>query len=294
MNDILIMTDSSSDISLETEKEYGVKVLNIPLTINNKGYYERVDFTYDEFYKILNENEEIPCTSHITAPIFCDEFEKAYNEGYKDIIYVSINENGSATYNASISGKDMFFEEHPEAKDKFNIHLVPSKTYSFGYGWPVIEAAKLLREKNPSADELVEFLNKDLKEVDVCFTMQTLKFAKKSGRLSATAAFVGEMLGIRPLIIFRDGKNVINEKIRGDKNIIPSLTDYYLKNVGENTDYYIITGENSTIGDELENAIFEKTGKRALGKIKEGASIAINAGPKVLAVVFHSKNKSEL
>ena len=74
MNDILIMTDSSSDISLETEKEYGIRVLNIPLTINNQGYYERVDFTYDEFYKILNENEEIPCTSHINAPIFCDVF----------------------------------------------------------------------------------------------------------------------------------------------------------------------------------------------------------------------------
>ncbi len=288
------MTDSSSDISLETEKEYGIRVLNIPLTINNKGYYERVDFTYDDFYKILNENEQIPCTSHITAPIFCDEFEKAYNEGYTDVIYVSINEMGSATYSASISGRDMFFEEHPEAKEKINIHFVPSRTFSFGYGWPVLSAAKLLREKNLSAEELVKFLKQELKEVDVCFIMQTLKFAKKSGRLSATSAFVGEMLGIRPLIIFREGKSVINEKVRGDKNIVSALANYYLKNVGENKDYYIITGEDEGIGDELENAIFEKTGKKALGRIKEGASISINAGPKVLAVVFHNKNKNEL
>ena len=296
MNDILIMTDSASDITKEVEKELNVvRVINIPITINGKGYYEREDFTNDEFYKILNECDEIPTTAHITAPVFMEEFQKAYKEGYKDIIYVSINKNGSATYDASVKGKEMFFEENPDAEGKFGIHLVPSGTFSMGYGRTVIRAAEYLQKKSPSVDELVEFMKKEIINTDTVFVVPNLKFAKKSGRLSATATFMGEMMGIRPLLIFREGKSIIKEKIRGDKHIIPAICKYYEENVGEeDKDYMIITGENTDIGDELEQYIYEKTGQKALGKLKEGACIAINAGPQVLGISFTNKNKNEL
>lgn len=295
MSDILIMTDSASDISIDIEKKLNsVRVLNIPLTVNGKGYYDRIDFTNDEFYKILNECTELPTTAHITAPIFLDEFQKVYEEGYKALIYVSINKNGSATYDASVKAKEMFFEENPEAQGKFEIHLLPSGTFSMGYGRPVIRGAEYLQKNSPSVSELVEFIKKDIYTTDTVFSVQTLKFAKKSGRLSSTAAFVGEMMGIRPLITFRGGKSVIKDKIRGDKHIIPALCKYYMENVSEDKEYIIITGENAEMADEFEDYIFERTGQKASGKYQEGACISINAGPKVLGIIFSNKNKNEL
>ena len=295
MSDILIMTDSASDISIDMEKKLNsVRVINIPLTVNGKGYYERIDFTNDEFYKILNECTELPTTAHITAPVFLDEFQKVYEEGYKALVYVSINKNGSATYDASVKAKEMFFEENPEAQGKFEIHLIPSGTFSMGYGRTVLKADEYLQKNSPSVSELVEYMTKQIYTTDTIFAVQTLKFAKKSGRLSATAAFVGEMMGIKPILTFREGKSIIRDKIRGDKHIIPAICKYYMDNVGEEKDYIIITGENVEMADELEEYIFEKTGQKASGKYKEGACISINAGPKVIGMAFSNKNKTVL
>ncbi|MEF9983501.1 MAG: DegV family protein [Oscillospiraceae bacterium] len=294
MEKILLMTDSSSDISKEMENELKIRVLNMPVAINGESYFDRESFSNDEFYEILNNNEEIPVTSHITAPVFMDEYLKAYNEGYTDIIYVSINENGSATYNASMQGKELLFDEYPELREKLNLYLIPSKTFSMGYGMPVALGAKMLNEETHTAKEIVAAIEEYLLKFDVCFSMYTLKFAKKSGRLSATAAFVGEMLGIRPLLTFRNGSNLIFDKVRGDKNIVPAIADYYLKNrVDGDDNYYIAIGEDQSVGVELENLIFAKTGKKAKMIYKEGACIAINAGPRIIGIGFMSKNKNE-
>ena len=95
-----------------------------------------------------------------------------------------------------------------------NIHIIDSKTYSMAYGMPVIRAAQMVKE-GATVEEILSEINDWLENVGVLFVPLNLKFVKKSGRVSAAAAFVGDALGLKPIITFEDGDSKVLNKIRG-------------------------------------------------------------------------------
>ena len=111
---IKIITDSACDIPYDAKLE-NVDILNFYITIDNKSYEERKDFTLDEFYAMLKNCENIPSTAHITMMRYGERFAKLYKSGVSDIIVVTINKGGSATYDAAIMAKEFFFQEHQDA-----------------------------------------------------------------------------------------------------------------------------------------------------------------------------------
>ena len=218
MHNIRIITDSASDIPVELEKELNIKILSFPITVGEAGYLERIDFTNKEFYKILETEEEIPSTAQITQIQFEDVYKELYDEGVTDIIHVSINSTGSNTYSSSLMATESFYNDYPNARTKMNIYNIDSHTYTAGYGFPVIEAAKKI-QKGISVQEIVDYLEDWFASVEVFFAPYTLKYVKKSGRVSAAAAFMGELIGLRPIISMIDGESNISEKVRGDKKL---------------------------------------------------------------------------
>ena len=83
-------------------------------------------------------------------------------------------------------------------------------------------------------------MNDYFRRVEVWFSVCSLKFAKKSGRIGVAASFVGEMLGLRPIISIIDGKMKIVDKVRGDKNIPLKLAQVMNENIDENMKDYSI------------------------------------------------------
>lgn len=142
MSRIKIMTDSACDIPKELEEQYDIRILSFPVTVDDKGYLERIDFTNEEFYEILQNTPKIPSTAQITVFQFEEEYETFYKQGYAELIYVSIYSGGSSTYNNAVMARKQFYASHPEAQEQFEIHLVDSKTYTVAYGYPVVESAK--------------------------------------------------------------------------------------------------------------------------------------------------------
>lgn len=285
MSKIKIITDSASDIPKELEQELDIKILSFPITVDDKSYLERIDFTYDEFYEILHQSQRIPVTSHIINLQFVEEFKAAFDEGCSDVILVTINSKGSNTFSAANMGKDMFFDEYPEAKDKINIYVIDSLNYTLAYGYPVIEAAKKAK-KGVSAKEIAAYLNDWFCSTEIYFAPYTLEFVKKSGRVSCAAAFVGELIGLRPIISIIDGETKIVEKVRGDKSIIPAILKHASQHMIPETPYCVVCGENPQHGDELKQALTKKFGYEPEYCEKIGAAIALNAGPDVVAVIL--------
>ena len=141
MGKIIIMTDSASDISEKEEKELGIKILPFPVVIGGKSYLSRVDFGNEGFYKLMAENDDLPKTSQITAYQFGEVYKELVEQGYTDIIYVSINKDGSASYANAKQAADQFEEEYPECAGKSSIYVFDGIGYSGQYGYPVIVAA---------------------------------------------------------------------------------------------------------------------------------------------------------
>ena len=184
--------------------------------------------------------------------------------------------------------KDMFYEDYPEAKDKMNIHIIDSKTYSMAYGMPVIKAAQMAND-GASADEILSEMNDWLENVRILFLPMNLKFVKKSGRVSAAAAFVGDALGLKPIITFEDGDSKVLNKIRGDKKAISTMVDMAAEEMAKDEPYAIVYGTNQDAFDKLKSVCEEKIGRTAMYEYLVGAVISINVGPDVVGIIYKKK-----
>ena len=290
MNKIAILTDSCCDLPKETIKELGINVLPFTLTIGGESFREIYDKSTKEFYELLETTDEIPKHSQISPITFEETYKELFEKGYTDIISVSINSKGSGTFNNSVLAKNDFYENNPEAEGKMRIYNIDSKCYTLFYGYPVMEAAKKIR-RGAEPEEIVAYLE-DWFNVSAIYAVPfTLKYAKKSGRISAAKAFAGELLGLKPVIMFADGNTETVDKIRGEKNIVSKLVEIVEKNMTPQTPYIMLHGKDDTVAKEVEKELAKKTGRKAemFGSI--GAVVTANIGPDLVAVVVRRKNK---
>ncbi len=288
MAKIKFITDSVSDITVQDEQALGIQVLPFPVSFGDKTYLSRVDFDNQKFYEMLEAAPEIPTTSQITVYEYGEIFDAAYSEGYTDVINTTINSEGSGTYNSACLAEQMFYEFHPEAKKVFRIHNLDGASYTCAYGYAVIEGAKMAREGR-SVEEILAFMNDWLQHSVIYFVPYTLKYAGKSGRIPSAAAFVGELVGLKPIMRIYDHAIVTNDKVRGEKKIIPTVTKKALADMQTGSPYMVIYGSCPEDGDAMEAAMVEALGYPPAGRSQIGAAIAINAGPRVVGVCFHEK-----
>jgi len=290
MSKIMILTDTCCDLSKETIEELGIKVLPFEVSIGGETFRETFDKSAQEFYELMAKNDEIPKHSQITPVAFEEAYKELYEQGYTDVICVSINSKGSGTYNSSILAKNEFYESNPEAKEKMRIFNLDSKCYTVFYGYPIMEAVKMIK-KGSTAEEIIAYLEDCFNVCAVYAVPYNLKYARKSGRISAAKAFAGELLGLKPIICFADGVTETVEKIRGEKNIVSKLVDTVEKNMTPQTPYIIIHGRDNTLGKDIEKELFKRTGRKAEMFANIGAVVSANIGPDIVAVLVRRKNK---
>lgn len=286
----MIVTDSCCDLSKETIEELGITVLPFALTMGGETFREIFDKSTQEVYDLMASSDEIPKHSQISPLTFEETYKKLYDEGYTDVISVSINSQGSGTYNNSIIGKDDFFENNPEANGKMRIFNIDSKSYTVLYGYPIMEAVKKIR-KGASVEEIVAYFDDWFRVSAIYAVPYNLKYARKSGRISAAKAFAGELLGLKPIIEFADGETNTVDKIRGEKNIVPKLVECVEKRMTPQTPYIMLHGRDDTLAKEIEKELIKRTGRKAETYQSIGAVVSANIGPDIVAVLIRRKDK---
>lgn len=288
MEKIRFITDSACDIPAALAEQYHIQILPIPITIGSQTYLERVDFTNEQFYQKLLESPALPVTSHITALDFMQAYHTAAEEGYTHVILVTINSAGSNMFSAANLAVQMLAEEYPAAAARLTIEVLDSKNYTVSYGMKLVEAARLVQQGKTAA-EITLWLREWFDSCEIYFTPFTLEFVKKSGRVNSTAAFVGDILGLRPVIRLMDTRNEVLEKIRGDKNIVPTLARYAQNRMVKGSPYYVVHGMEAAPGQELAKLMKKQVGYPPVGIYPVGACIAINAGPRVVGIVLQGQ-----
>ena len=116
MSKIMILTDSCCDLSKETIEELGITVLPFELSVGGQTFREIFDKSTQEVYDLMATTDEIPKHSQISPLTFEETYKSIYDKGYTDIICVSINSQGSGTFNNANIAKNNFFENNPDAK----------------------------------------------------------------------------------------------------------------------------------------------------------------------------------
>ncbi len=285
---IKISTDSTSDISLELCQELNISLLPIMLITENREYRDAFDITPQEFYPVLASTDKLPSSSAVTPYLYTELFEETCKAGYTDQIHVTINSQGSGTHQNALLARDMFYQEHPEAKEDFRIHIIDSMTYSMGYGLAVMEAAKMARN-GESAAAILDMIQDFLAHSRILVVPLDLKCVKKSGRVSAAAAFVGDAIGVKPIITFENGESKILEKVRGEKAAFKKMLEMFREEYVPGKPYAMAKAANSEAADALRTALQTELGTEAVNDFYLGCIISLNIGQNAVGIVYYRK-----
>lgn len=285
-----VYTDAAADISGEQRQRYGIRVLPIPVTMGEKTFQSGVDLENDAFYSMMEAYDGIPVTSQITPYAFEEMYAQELADGTQALLVFLINSKGSATYANAVSTRDRFYAENPDAKEKMRIYLLDGASYTGGYGYAAILAAQQL-EMGAPVDEVVTKAEEQLKKQRIYFGLYSLRYAGKSGRIPSAAVFVGEALGIKPIMQVWDHAITTVGKARGEKKLMKEIVKMTSEDMEPNTPYSVVYGKETADRDELAAEMEKKVGYPPVYQFQIGPAVAINAGPRVVGTIFEISKK---
>ena len=291
MSKIGFLTDSCSDIPQELADKYGIEVVGFPINLDGKEYIERRDVTNNEFYEMMRNSDAVPTTAAITQLQWCEIYQRYEAEGYTDLVHLVMNGGGSSTYNNALKAVEMFDEECPG--HTLRVRVLDSHTYSMPYGWYFCECARKVRNGGELAACVAE-LKKKLDCVEICLAAYSLKQMKKSGRVSAAAAVVGDLLGIRPIISLNAGVSKVESKVRGDAAVPAAMIKWVESRVDsmKDTPYMVAYTSSTAKRDELVKLCKKAFGHAPLIVFQLGGVVSANTGPDGIAIVYEGKPRN--
>lgn len=287
MANIKIATDSTADIPKAFCQELNISVLPLTVLAGDREYRDGVDITPFEFYRIIDASKKLPVSSQVASVLYTELFEQTWQAGYTDLIQVTLNSKGSGTYQAALLARTLFYEAHPEAQAQLAIHVIDSRTYSMAYGIAVIEGAQLA-QSGAAPETVIAHMEEWLAHTRPLFVPLNLRCVKKSGRISPAAAFVGDAIGLKPLITFEDGEAKILGKAKGERKAIAALVERCLKERRPGSNYALVYGSNEGAFQTLKAACAQVMDQPPLAEYPVGCVIAINTGPDMVGILYRT------
>lgn len=186
---VKIICDSASDITKEMAKELDVIVLPIKIIFGEEEFLDGVTMNHKEFFEKLANINELPTTSQISPYDYEEAFKKVVEAGDTAVCITISSKLSGCNQSAHIGA-----EEYSDY-----IFIVDSESVSVSEQILVKLAVKL-RNEGKTASEIAEILNEEKKNVRIIVLLDTLEYLKKGGRISATTALAGSLLGIKPIV----------------------------------------------------------------------------------------------
>ena len=281
MNNIKIICDSLSDVNKEYLEKYDIDVVPLTLILNGKEYRDSIDIQPEEFYKILREENVHPKTSQATYAQFKEVFDKYTKEG-KTILYISGSAAATGTCQSAIMAKN---------DTEGEIYIYDTSNLSFGAGFFVVRAAEMMNE-GKTIDEIFKALDKIKEKYILMFSVDTLEYLKKGGRISSTKATVGSLLNIKPILEVKDGLVSQVGQVRGKKNVLNKMIEYVKERLGddlEQEEIYIGYSDDTKETEKLTEIAKEVFKPKKIGYFMVGTCIGAHSGPGVGGILVFKK-----
>ncbi len=280
-----IITDSASDVPRSLIEKYDLHVIPTPVVIEEKDYFDGETIFPEEFYNILRSGTDVK-TYHINSFMFHKHFEPYAKKG-DQVIYLCFSTGIAGTFNAANLAKQELLEEYPD----FDLTIIDTKCASLGFGLATEKALKLAANK-VDKKTLVEAINFYCSNMEHIFTVETLEYLYKGGRLSRTSAIAGGLLDIKPIIEITDaGALQAIEKVRGRGKSLKRIVEIVGergKDLKEQT-IGLVHGDDKKTIEEVKEMLREKYGCQNFLESYIGCAIGAHTGPGVIGVIFLSE-----
>lgn len=275
---VKIVTDSTADLPEKIVSKYGIGVVPLNVHFGEEVYQDGVDIWGEEFYNKLSNEPTLPNTSQPAPGEFLKVYQQIAEPG-DTIISIHISRLMSGTADSAKLAAEMIGAD-------YRIEIVDSEHVTMSLGVLVLQAAKAA-QNGESADAILAKLTKWKKEISIFFTIKTLDYLHRTGRIGKASVLMGSLLNIKPILSIEDGLIVPNEKVRGNfQKVVELLVEKVIQRYG---DQPLIVGLIHTgLPDEM--VILERLAKNKL-KIVEmvsnlaGPIVGSHTGPNAIGIV---------
>ena len=288
MSEFILTCCSTVDLTNEYMKERKIPYVSFHAQVGEDIYADDMgqSISQKELFQRMINGEDAK-TSQVTVQEYLDFFKPFLDEG-KDILHIALSSGISGTYNSACVAAEELRDEYPDRK----IYVVDSLAASAGYGL-VIDTLADMRDNGATMDELYGWIEDNKKKMHHWYFTTDLTFLIKGGRVSKTSGFVGNLLGICPLLnVDYEGKLAAREKIRGKKKVIKRTLEVMLEHVQDGKDYsgkcFISQAgcydDARALADLIEEPLPKLHGGVQITEI--GATIGCHTGPGTVALFF--------
>ena len=283
-----IFTDSSTDLSTLLRKENGIEYLRMGLNVNGKEYHADLDyeeFSLEELYGWIKDPKVTIKTSLITFQEVFEKFEPFLKKGI-DILYLGCSSGLSGSVNSVRLASDELMESYPGRK----IIGIDTRRADMSLGLMCLDAVRMQKE-GKSMEEVAEWVEKNKQTYHEIGSVENLSYLRAMGRVSGPSAFFGNLIGIKPLIMFnRKGENYAFSKVRGMKAAMDESVNYIRMNMVPGVTEVIYLG--SIMGDQLRDymkAQIEKELRIPVVTFPIGPIVGTGVGPGMYGCFFRGK-----
>ena len=184
-----ILTDTNSGLTVEEGEKRGIYVLPMPVIIDGDSYLEGVDITHDQLFDALRREKEVSSSQPSPGDVMA-LWERVLDNGYDELVYIPM----SSGLSASCRNAMQLAEEYGS-----KVRVVDNHRISATLLESVLDA-KTMADRGRSAEEIKEYLESTALEATIYLTVDSLKYLKKTGRITPAAAAIGSMLNIKPIL----------------------------------------------------------------------------------------------
>ena len=282
-----LFVDTDSDMTPELCEKYGARLIIMPYTINGKEVRPYVDFDKfngKEFYDILRSGV-LPVTAALPPQNYIEYFEPEFKKG-NDILYVHFSAAMSGTFNSMRLALEELYAKYPERK----LYTVDTKSITAGSYGVTIEVCDMYKQ-GKSIEEILQWAETEVEKFPIYFYADNLKFFAKSGRVSGFKAFMGGLVGIKPIIhVSSEGKMVSIDKGRGRQVALKKILDYVVRLQDHIEDHRVVIGHTDALGlaKEMEGMLQKQfENKLNIEIVEVNPTIGGHCGPDCIGVCFH-------
>lgn len=290
MKDYVILTDSCSDLSKDIRESLGIDYVQMNIVYDGKELPASLDwdlYTPQELYNLMRNGTRIT-TNQVPVQTFTTVFTKYLEEG-KDIVYIGCSSALSGSVNTGKVVADELAEKYPDNK----VNVIDSLNSCLGEGLMVIDAANMKKEGKTAAEVVAYIEANKLKYQQFC-AVDDLTYLKRAGRVKASAAFFGNLFGVKPILISnRQGENFAIKKIKGRKNSLDEIINMAKSSIvaPETQTVAVVHADCEKDAEYLKNRIESELGVKEVYVNYIGPIIGASAGPGTIAIYCRCNEK---
>lgn len=215
MKKVAIVTDSSTYLPKDLAEDLGLHVVPLTLHWGEESYRDGVDIQAEEFYERLSSSNSIPTTSQTPVNVFEQLFEKLLDQDFA-VFAMLISSGISGTVESAMQAQKNF----PDAP----LAVMDSQLVSMALGFLVLRVARAAKD-GASLEECVALANETYPKIGVYFTVDTLKYLAKGGRINTASRLLGAALDIKPIMEIREGKIELVESVRSRRKSMQRMLE---------------------------------------------------------------------